>query len=181
MASRTERGGVVENLVALLAAGGAPHPTGRVEDAAAAAAAEREAAAAAGEDVDAMDAAAAAEADAEADADADAPPAVPDASPSPRAGTQDASQGDAATPVPKKRKTVGWASGCAGGVGFTPPPSAKKQSRRLLAEAEATEARALQLVAAEGFPTPADAAAAAARILGAVRFCFCFRCSLNLL
>ena len=151
---------MIENLVALLAAGAAPHPTVRGEDAAAAAAAEREAAAAAGEDVDALDQA----------TDAEMVPAEPEASQSPRAATQDASQGDGATPVPKKRKTVGWASGCAGGPGFTPPPpSAKKQSRRLLAEAEATEARAVQLAAAEGFPTPADAAAAAARILGAVR------------
>ena len=160
MTSRTEQGAVIENLVALLAAGAAPHPTGRGEDAAVTAAAEREAAAAAGEDVDALDQA----------ADAEMAPAEPEASQSPRAATQDASQGgDGATPMPKKRKTVGWASGCAGGPGFTPPPSARKQSRRLMAEAEAAEARALQRAAAEGFPTPTDAAAAAARILGAVR------------
>ena len=162
MSSRSEQSTVIENLVALLAAGAAPHPTGRGEDAAAAAAAEREAAAAAGEDVDALDKAAE-------DADAHMAPAEPEASQSPRAATQDASQDEHATPVPKKRKTVGWASGCAGGPGFTPPPSAKRQNRRVLAEAEAAEARALQLAAAEGFPTPADAAAAAARIIGAVR------------
>ena len=153
----------VENFVALLAAGAAPHPTGRGWDAAAMAAAEREAAAAAGEDVDALDQAAA-------DADAEMAPAGAEASQSPRAATQDASQDERATPMPKKRKTVGWAVGCAGGPGFTPPPSSKKQNRRLMAEAELTEARAMQLAAAEGFPTPVDAAAAAARIIGAVRF-----------
>ena len=165
-----ERGRIIDNLVALLAAGAAPHPTGRAEDAAAEAEAEREAAAAAGEDVEALDAAAAEAAHVDGSEMAEEDDAEEAASP--RAATQDASQGDGATPGARpKRKGAGGG----GGLGFTPPPSAKKQSRRVMAEAEAEEARARQLAAAEGFPTPADTAAAAARIVGAVRLlCLCF-------
>jgi hypothetical protein len=201
---RVARDAFIEKLVALIAASAAPHPTGLpdADDAAdvAAAAADADVASApegiAEEEEEEVDGDAIgddepAAADAAADAvmdDAEVmgtppPVAAPSAAAAAAAAEEEEAAAAAGTPADSTPARPVRRGGGGGGVGFTPPPSSGKRrlgARRAGAAAlaaEADAARAAQLAAAEGFPTPADVGAAAARLLGAVRRPLFLRCT----